>query len=58
MGGRTGVVVMVTAVSVLSIVFIVIRVFNWEQGEVDMMKQCDTMTGMVELLLTIYKQCT
>ena len=50
--------VMVTTVSVLSIVFIVIRVFNWEQGEVDMKKQCDTMTGMVELLLTIYKQCT
>ena len=57
MGGRTGVVVMVTAVSVLSIVFIVIRVFNWEQGKAIMKKQCDTMTRMVEPLLTIHKQC-
>ena len=52
-----GMVVRVTAVSVLSIVFIVIRVFNWKQGKAIMKKQCDTMTRMVEPLLTIHKQC-
>ena len=47
----------VTVVSVLSIVFIVIRVFNQEQGEVDMKKQGDALTLMVELLLAIQKHC-
>ena len=47
----------VTAVSVLSIVFIVIRVFNREQEEVSMKKQFDALTLMIEQLLVIQKHC-